>query len=248
MFKVDNLAVRLSGKSLIQGLTFTVPKGHITAIIGESGSGKSTTLSALLGMLPARASMEGSILFNEKNLMAMSEQERVELRKKHFFTIFQDATNSFSPNQKMKPQLYRLTASRVGHKEEEFLSKIMAILKELNLPEDVLQRYPFELSGGMLQRCMLACAFYNEPDVLMADEPTSALDMLHQQEFIKLIKNLHARLGTTILFITHDLGVAKIADSILVMKNGEIVESGQVSEIFKEPKHPYTKRLVAHHF
>lgn len=179
MFKVDNLAVRLSGKSLIQGLTFTVPKGHITAIIGESGSGKSTTLSALLGMLPARASMEGSILFNEKNLMAMSEQERVELRKKHFFTIFQDATNSFSPTQKMKPLLYRLTASRVGHKEEEFLSKIMAILKELNLPEDVLQRYPFELSGGMLQRCMLACDFYNEPDVLMADEPTSALDMLH---------------------------------------------------------------------
>ncbi|MDM5350037.1 ABC transporter ATP-binding protein [Lysinibacillus sphaericus] len=248
MFKVDNLAVQLDGKSLIQGLTFTVPKGQITAIIGESGSGKSTTLSALLGMLPARATMEGSIVFNERNVMTMSEQERVKLRKKHFFTIFQDAMNSFSPTQKIKHQLYRLTASRLGQKEEEFLDKITAILKELNLPKDVLNRYPFELSGGMLQRCMLACAFYHEPDVLMADEPTSALDMLHQQEFIKLLKNLHARLGTTILLITHDLGVAKMADSILVMKNGEIVESGRMSEIFKEPKHPYTKQLVAHHF
>lgn len=248
IFKIENVAVHLNGKYLIQDLSFTVPKGQITAVIGESGSGKSTTLSALLGMLPAQAVMEGSILFNERNLMELSEQERAGLRKKHFFTIFQDATNSFSPTLKMKQQLYRLTASRLGQKEEAFLGKITAIFKDLNLPEDVLNRYPFELSGGMLQRCMLACAFYNEPDVLMADEPTSALDMLHQQEFIKLLKNLHARLGTTIILITHDLGVAAIADSMIVMKNGEIVEGGQVAEIFKEPKHPYTKRLVANHF
>ncbi|WP_155591015.1 ABC transporter ATP-binding protein [Lysinibacillus cavernae] len=249
MFNIENLTVRINDKYLIKGMTFTVPKGQITAIIGESGSGKSTTISALLGILPAQATLEGTIFFNGRDLIDLSRDERLALRKKHFFTIFQDATNSFSPTLKMKQQLYSLTALRLGHKNEAFLAKIKVILKDLNLSEDVLESYPFELSGGMLQRCMLACALYNEPDVLMADEPTSALDMLHQQEFIKRLKKLHTQLGTTVLLITHDLGVAaSIADFILVMKNGEIVERGQVAEIFEQPKHLYTKRLVANHF
>jgi ABC-type dipeptide/oligopeptide/nickel transport system ATPase component len=249
MFKIDNLTVRVNDKNLIHNISLTVPKGQITAVIGESGSGKSTTVSAILGMLPPPAEATGAVFFNGQNIMTMSKKDRLLLRTKHIFTIFQDATNSFSPTKKMKQQLYMFTALRMGEEKEMFLPKMTAILKELNLTEDVLDCYPFELSGGMLQRCMLACALYNEPDILIADEPTSALDMLHQQHFITLLKNLHAQLGTTIILITHDLGVAvSLADTIVVMKNGEIVEKGPATEIFEQPKHPYTKRLVANQF
>ena len=249
MLKMDNVSVQINEKSILKNMSFTVPQGQITAIIGESGSGKSTTLSALLGMLPKHASVKGSIYFNERNVMKLSKHDQVALRQKHFFTIFQDAANSLSPTQKIKQQLYGLTALRNGDTKEAFLARMTVILKDLNLHEDVLMRYPFELSGGMLQRCMLACAFYLEPDILLADEPTSALDMLHQQEFIQRLKKLHNRLATTVLLITHDLSVAaSIADLILVMKNGEIIERGQVVDSFEQPKHPYTKRLVANHF
>ncbi|MGG2073949.1 ABC transporter ATP-binding protein [Lysinibacillus irui] len=249
MFKMYNVAVRMNEKTILKDLSFIVPKGQITVMIGESGSGKSTTISALLGMLPAHATVEGSIYFNGQNIMELSKQEQLALRQKHFFTIFQDAINSFSPTIKIKQQMYALSALRKGHKKKDFLATIQVMLKDFHLPENVLYCYPFELSGGMLQRCMLACALYNEPDILIADEPTSALDMLHQQEFIQLLKKLHTRLGTTILLITHDLGVAAaIADFILVMKNGEMVERGHVKDIFEQPKHPYTKQLVANHF
>lgn len=249
MFKMYNVAVRMNEKTILKDISFIVPKGQITVMIGESGSGKSTTISALLGMLPAYTTVEGSIYFNGQNVMELSKQDQLVLRQKHFFTIFQDAINSFSPTLKIKKQLYALSALRLGHTKEAFIAKIKVILKDLDLPENVLDCYPFELSGGMLQRCMLACALYNEPDILIADEPTSALDMLHQQEFILLLKKLHSRLGTTILLITHDLGIAaSIADFILVMKDGEMVERGRVTDIFEQPKHPYTKRLVANYF
>ncbi|QPQ35629.1 ATP-binding cassette domain-containing protein [Lysinibacillus sp. JNUCC-52] len=249
MFSIDNLTVQVNDKNLIHNISLTVPKGEITAVIGESGSGKSTTISAILGMLPPQTEAMGAVFFNGENMLTMSKKDRLLLRSKHIFTIFQDATNSFSPTQKMKQQLYMFTALRVGDDKERFLSKMTAILKELNLSVDILESYPFELSGGMLQRCMLACALYNEPDILIADEPTSALDMLHQQHFITLLKKLHAQLGTTIILVTHDLGVAvSLANNIVVMKDGEIVEKGQATEIFEQPKHPYTLRLVANHF
>ncbi|MFJ7666491.1 ATP-binding cassette domain-containing protein [Lysinibacillus sp. NPDC097195] len=249
MFNIENLTVRVHNKNLVRNISFAVPKGQITAVIGESGSGKSTTVSAILGILAPQADATGTVLFEGRNLLKMSNDERVQLRSKRFFTILQDASNSFSPTQKMKHQLYTLTALRLGHKKELFLATMTSIFKDLNLPESVFNCYPFELSGGMLQRCMLACALYIKPDVLIADEPTSALDMLHQQDFMKLLKNYHSQLGTTILLITHDLGVAaSIANTIVVMKDGEVVEKGQVEEIFQQPQHPYTQRLVANHF
>ena len=249
MFNIENLTVRVHEKTLVHNISFAVPKGQITAVIGESGSGKSTTVSAILGILSSQADTTGAVLWEENNMLKMPNEEKERLRSKHIFTIFQDASNSFSPSQKMKHQLYALTALRLGHKKELFLATMSSILKDLNLPKSVLNCYPFELSGGMLQRCMLACALYIKPDVLIADEPTSALDMLHQQDFMKLLKNYHIQLGATILLITHDLGVAaSIADTIVVMKNGEVVEKGPVVAIFQQPKHPYTKRLVANHF
>lgn len=249
MFKMENVTVRINEKFILNDLSFTVPKGQITVMIGESGSGKSTMLSAILGMLPAQATVEGSIFFNGRNIVELAKQDQAVLRQRHFFTIFQDAANSFSPTQKMKQQLYGLTALRMGQTKAVFLAKMKHIVQDLHLPADVLEHYPFELSGGMLQRCMLACALYLAPAVLLADEPTSSLDMLHQQEFIQQLKRLHTQLETTVLLITHDLDVAaSIADFILVMKSGEIVERGQVTEIFEQPKHPYTRQLVAHHF
>ncbi|QDQ03066.1 ABC transporter ATP-binding protein [Lysinibacillus fusiformis] len=249
MLSIDKLSVELNGKQLIKHVTFTVPKGRITSIIGESGSGKSMTVSAILGLLPVHAHASGGIFLNEKNLLEMSLKERVELRKMHFFTIFQDAANSFSPSKKMKHQLFLLTGHKRGHTKVTFYQKMRLILQDLDLTEEIMERYPFELSGGMLQRCMIACALYIEPELLIADEPTSALDMLIQKDFMDLLKKLNDEKGTTILLITHDLDIAvSAAHSVVVMKKGVVVETGQISDVFEMPKHPYTKLLLANHF
>ena len=126
---------------------------------------------------------------------------------------------------------------------------MVVILDDLGLSSEILEQYPFELSGGMLQRCMIACALYVEPDLLIADEPTSALDMVLQKEFIELLKRLNEEQGTTILFITHDLDiVAEAADEMVVMQQGEVVETGAVVEVFERPEHRYTKRLLESRF
>lgn len=249
MLSIEQLSVEMNGRQLIHNVTFPVPKGHITSIIGESGSGKSMTVSAILGLLPVHAQVWGDILFNDKNLVEMSPKERVELRKKHFFTVFQDAANSFSPSTKMKHQLFIFTGHKQGHSKMEFYQRMRVILQDLDLTDDIMERYPFELSGGMLQRCMLACALYTEPTLLIADEPTSALDMLIQKDFIDLLKKLNDEKGTTILLITHDLDIAaSVAHAVVVMKKGEVVETGQVSDVFDKPQHPYTKLLLENHF
>ncbi|MGE6515921.1 ATP-binding cassette domain-containing protein [Lysinibacillus sphaericus] len=249
MLSIDGLSVSLNGRQLINNVTFTVPKGRITSIIGESGSGKSMTVSAILGLLPVHAQASGAISLNDKNLVEMSPKDKVELRKMHFFTIFQDAANSFSPSTKMKHQLFIFTGHKKGHTKMVFFQKMRLILQDLDLTEDIMERYPFELSGGMLQRCMIACALYTEPTLLIADEPTSALDMLIQKDFIELLKKLNDEKGTTILLITHDLDIAvSAAHSVVVMKKGEVVEKGLVTDIFEMPKNSYTKLLLENHF
>ncbi|PID04272.1 peptide ABC transporter ATP-binding protein [Sporosarcina sp. P2] len=249
MIEVRDLSIQIKGKHITHHIDFTITRGNITSLIGESGSGKSMTVSALLGMLPDDAKVSGSIMYEGRNLLDASDQEMESVRKQDVFTIFQDALNSFNPSVKMGRQLYAFSGERVGDSLPVFNEKMHVILEKLGLSWEVVEQYPFQLSGGMLQRCMIACAFYVEPALLIADEPTSALDMVLQKEFIQLLIRLNEEKGTTIFLITHDLDiVAKAAHEMVVMQQGRIVETGKVETIFSHPGHAYTKRLLKSRF
>lgn len=248
MLEAINLSIDIDGATVVNGSSFFIPKGKVTAMIGESGSGKSMTVAALLRMLPARAQATGEMRFMGADLLKATDEEMAVLRKKEFFTIFQDALNSFNPSVRMDRQLYAFSAGRVGDDHGTFRTKMKEILGKLSLSGDVLDRYPFELSGGMLQRCMIACALYVEPALLIADEPTSALDKVVQKDFLKWLRLLNES-GTTVLIITHDLDiVADAADEMIVMRKGEIVETGAVADVLASPAHQYTKRLLDSRF
>ncbi|PID15026.1 peptide ABC transporter ATP-binding protein [Sporosarcina sp. P34] len=249
MIEVRDLSIHIQGKHITHHMDFTIPRGNITSLIGESGSGKSLTVSALLGMLPDDAKVSGSIMYEDRNVLDASDQEMENVRKQDIFTIFQDASNSFNPSVKMGRQLYAFSGERVGDSLQVFNEKMHVILDKLGLGWEVVEQYPFQLSGGMLQRCMIACAFYVEPALLIADEPTSALDMVLQKEFIQLLIRLNEEKGTTIFLITHDLDiVAEAAHEMIVMQQGRIVETGKVETIFSHPQHAYTKRLLESRF
>jgi len=248
MLEAKGLSIEINGVPIVKDSSFFIQKGKITALIGESGSGKSMTVAALLRMLPAGAHVSGQVQFRGLDLLTATDDEMAALRKQEFFTIFQDALNSFNPSVKMDRQLYAFSAGRVGDTHDTFRAKMKGILGKLNLSADVLDRYPFELSGGMLQRCMIACALYVEPALLIADEPTSALDKVVQKEFLKWLRLLNES-GTTVLIITHDLDVvADAADEMIVMQKGEVVETGAVAEVLARPTHEYTKRLLDSRF
>ncbi|MCM3710595.1 ATP-binding cassette domain-containing protein [Sporosarcina luteola] len=248
MLEAKGLSVKINGIPVVTNSSFFIPEGKITAMIGESGSGKSMTVAALLRMLPAGALASGEIRFMGTDLLKATNEEMAVLRKKEFFTIFQDALNSFNPSVKMDRQLYAFSAGRVGDDQESFRKKMKAILGKLSLSAEILNQYPFELSGGMLQRCMIACALYVKRALLIADEPTSALDKVVQKEFLKWLRLLNES-GTTVLIITHDLDVvADVADEMIVMRKGEIVETGAVADVLARPTHEYTKRLLDSRF
>ncbi|MDN4606653.1 ATP-binding cassette domain-containing protein [Sporosarcina highlanderae] len=248
MLEAKGLSVEIKGVPVVHGSSFLIPEGKVTALIGESGSGKSMTVSAMLGMLPASARAYGEVFYKDLDLLKATSERKAALRKGEFFTIFQDALNSFNPSVKMERQLYAFSAGRVGDNEGKFRAKMPEILSRLSLSADIMDRYPFELSGGMLQRCMIACALYMEPVFLIADEPTSALDKVVQKEFIKWLRVLNEG-GTTVLIITHDLDiVADVADEMIVMRKGEVVETGSVEDVLANPMHEYTKRLLDSRF
>lgn len=248
MLEVKDLSISINGTPVVNQSSFFIPKGKVTAMIGESGSGKSMTVAAILGILPIGAHVYGEIRFRGKDLLEASKKDILALRRQEFFTIFQDPLNSYNPSVKIGRQLYAFSAGRIGDDEASFLKKMKEILRRLSLSEDILERYPFELSGGMLQRCMIACALYVEPTLLIADEPTSALDKVVQKEFLKWLRLLNEN-GTTVLIITHDLEVvAETADDMIVMRKGEVVETGPVADVFRKPVHEYTKRLLDSRF
>ena len=249
MIEVRDLSITIKDKHITHHVDFTIAHGKITSLIGESGSGKSMTVSAMLGMLPTDAKVSGYVMYEGRNLLDVSKQVMESVRKQDIFTIFQDASNSFNPSVKMGRQLYAFSGERVGDTLQVFNEKMHVILDKLGLSWEVIEHYPFQLSGGMLQRCMIACAFYVEPALLIADEPTSALDMVLQKEFIEWLIRLNEERGTTILLITHDLDiVAEAAHEMAVMQQGSIVETGKVETVFSNPRDAYTKRLLESRF
>ena len=252
--KVEDLAVSFftyAGEvQAVRGISFDVKKGKTTALVGESGCGKSVTSKSLLGLIEKPGVVkDGKILFNGENILEFSPKQWNAFRGKECSMIFQDALVSLNPTMKVGKQIIENLANHNTNKLSKAEMKVKAIemLELVGIPDAVqcLEKYPHELSGGMRQRVMIATAMITRPALLIADEPTTALDVTIQTQILELMKDLQKKLGMAIIMITHDLGVvADMCDEIVVMYAGKIVEQGTAEEIFYNPRHPYTWALM----
>ncbi len=254
LLEVHNLAVsfvtRNGTNKAVDDISFTVELGKITAIIGESGSGKSVACYSLLGLVPMPPGRidGGRALFDGRDLLQLGESELRKIRGRDIAMIFQDPMTCLNPymtigKQLMEPLLYHHKVSG-----QQARSRALELLAEVGIrePESTFDNYPHQFSGGMRQRVMIAMALINEPKLLIADEPTTALDVTIQAQILKLIAELQSKRNIGVIFISHDLAVvADIADTIVVMKQGEIVETGDREGIFRKAQHPYTRKLLA---
>ena len=232
----------------VNGVSFNLEAGKILGIVGESGSGKSVTAYSIMGILESNGKItEGSVLYKGKDITKFTEKEMRDFRGKCCSIIFQDPMTSLNPVFTVGSQLkeaIELHTDRKG-KEAEARAIEMLTLVGVNEPEKRIKQYPFELSGGMRQRVMIAMALSCEPDILIADEPTTALDVTIQAQILELMQDLQKKLGMAIIMVTHDLGViADMCDEIIVMYGGRVCERGTAEDIFYRPSHEYTKGLL----
>lgn len=233
----------------VKGVSFHINKGETVGIVGESGSGKSVTARSIMRLLPSPPSFlkSGTIHFQGKDLVSQSEKQMEAIRGKDISMIFQDPMTSTNPTIRVGDQIAEGLIKHQGMSKKEAYNKTIELLKLVGIKnsEERYQQYPHEFSGGMRQRVMIAMALACNPSLLIADEPTTALDVTIQAQILSLMKQMQERLGTSIILITHDLGVvAGMCDRVIVMKEGEIVEEGTTEEIFANAQHPYTKRLL----
>lgn len=253
MLKVNDLSVSFkNGKSqfeAVKGISFTLDKGETIGIVGESGSGKSVTSLALMRLLNEdQAVINGSVLLNGVCLCRLSEDEMQQVRGNQVAMIFQEPMTSLNPVLTCGFQLTEAIRLHLGVTKAEAKQRTIDLFKEVQLPrpEAIFDSYPHQISGGQKQRVMIAMALACNPEILIADEPTTALDVTVQKTIIELLHKLKAERHMSLIFISHDLGVIReIADRVLVMYKGEIVEEATVDELFASPKHPYTKGLLA---
>ena len=254
LLNVDNLSVsfvtRNGTNKAVDNVSFTVEERQITAIIGESGSGKSVSCYAMLGLVPSPPGRidGGTARFQGQDLLALSEDELRAIRGRDIAMIFQDPMTCLNPFMKIGEQLIEPLTLHKGLAKGPAREKAMALLDEVGIrdPQAAMNAFPHEFSGGMRQRVMIAMALINEPKLLIADEPTTALDVTIQAQILKLIAELQTKRDIGVLFISHDLAVVSdIADQIVVMEKGKVVESGEPKAIFDNPQHPYTQKLLA---
>lgn len=234
----------------IRGVDFEVFKGETLAIVGESGSGKSVTTKSIMRLLPESSSefKNGEILFEGKDLLKLSEKEMQKVRGKDISMIFQDPMTSLNPTMPIGKQIMEPILKHQKLSKTEAQKKSIELLGLVGMPQPELRikQYPHQFSGGQRQRIVIAIALACNPKLLIADEPTTALDVTIQGQILELMKDLQKKIDTSIIFITHDLGVvANVADRVAVMYGGQIVEVGTVDEIFYNPQHPYTWGLLS---
>jgi peptide/nickel transport system ATP-binding protein len=238
----------LSRKNIIavNNVSFSVDRGEIISLVGESGSGKTTTAKIILRLLPPTS---GNVIFEGKNIWALKSREELKWYWKNVHGIFQDPYSSFNPIRKIDRILYQVfnlfdekELEKMGDREE----LVRDALREVGLrPEDVLGKYPHELSGGMRQRIMIARCFILRPKLIIADEPTSMIDASTRAGILNLFLRLREEYNSSVIFITHDVGLAYyVSDRILVMYKGRIIEEKNPEELLERPEHPYTKRLI----
>lgn len=238
------------GKTVsVDHIDFNVDEGEVVCIVGESGCGKSVTSLSIMGLLGRGGAVtDGSVLFDGKNLLEMTEKELDEIRGDRLTMIFQDPLTSLNPVFTVGNQIMESIRRHLHLSKEDAAKRAVSVLEKVGMPEAgaVMKKYPHTLSGGMRQRAMIAMALCCNPALLIADEPTTALDVTIQAQIMGLLKDLRSEIGMSMILITHDIGlVASMADRVLVMYAGQIIEEAPVDELFHAPKHPYTKALLA---
>ena len=234
----------------VKGVSFDVGRGEVVALVGQSGSGKSVTALSTVSLLSANAELGGSVLYEGREMIGASEQSLQSVRGNDISFIFQEPMTSLNPLHTIEKQLMESLALHQGLVGEKAKQRVIHLLERVGISnaKDRLNAYPHQLSGGQRQRVMIAMALANGPKLLVADEPTTALDVTIQAQILDLLDDLKRDEGMSMLFITHDLGiVGQIADRVCVMQNGLIVETGETSDIFANPKHPYTQKLLNAH-
>ncbi|MBB3542466.1 MULTISPECIES: ABC transporter ATP-binding protein [unclassified Rhizobium] len=234
----------------VDHVSFDIRKGEVVALVGESGSGKSVSANSILRLLPypAASHPSGEILFKGKDLLKASDKALREVRGNDITMIFQEPMTSLNPLHTIEKQIAEILELHQGVTGQAARTKVLELLNQVGIrePEKRLKAYPHELSGGQRQRVMIAMALANRPELLIADEPTTALDVTVQAQILELLRQLKGQHGMSMLFITHDLGIVrKFADRVCVMTKGKIVETGTVEEVFRNPKHEYTRHLLA---
>lgn len=251
VLKAENLNVTLinrkMSKKLVENMNFEIHPGECLGILGESGSGKSMTVKAMLGLLDKNFQISGNAVFHGKNLLQVSKEELRRLRGNRITMVLQNPMTCFDPLYRIGSQMAETFAAHTTWTTQEIHSQCLEILEQMRIQngEEVLEKYPHQLSGGMLQRIMIGIAMALQPELLVADEPTTAIDAITQyeilEEFVRIKKENH----TAMLFITHDLGaISKVADHILVMNSGRVVDSGSFEHILTHANDSYTRMLV----
>lgn len=244
-----SLPPEMERRDAVDQISFDLNRGEILCIIGESGSGKSVTASAVMGLLPPVMKVTaGQIIYDGRDLLRLREADRQALRGRSLSMIFQDPLSALNPLMTVGSQVDEVLVAHGWTDKRKRVARVMELLTEVGLPDPpvLFHQYPFRLSGGQRQRVMIAIALALDPDVLIADEPTTALDVTTQAQILGLIRTIQRRKGMSVMFITHDFGVvADIADRVIVMEKGKLVEQGPASRVLAAPEHPYTQRLIA---
>ena len=244
--------LKLDGQvhKVLNNLSFDLEKGKTLAIVGETGCGKSMTALSIMRILPSPPALppEGEILYNGQNLLSLSRKEMRKIRGRHIGMIFQDPSAALNPVYTIGEQLLEVCIAHLNEDHNAAEERVIKTLEEVQLPNprEIMLEYPHKLSGGMLQRVMIAMALILHPDILIADEPTTALDVTIQAQILKLLRDLQEKRGMATLLITHDMGVvAEMADDVVVMYAGEKLEQSSVQDLFNQNSHPYTQALFA---
>ena len=247
--RIRNLSVSLNnGQRVLRSINMDLDKGEVRGLVGESGAGKSMIGKAILGILPRALKIdEGEIFFQGKDLLTLKSNELRKTFGANAALIPQDPLTALNPSHRIGPQITNRLVDILGWKRNDAISRTYDLLDEVRIPdaERVINSFPHELSGGMRQRILIASAFAAEPKLIIADEPTTALDVTVQKQILKLIREMQVRHGTTLLFVTHDLGVvSKVCQSLSVLYSGKVIEDTLVSSFFKMPQHDYSKALL----
>ena len=233
----------------VNGVSFSMGAGEILGLVGESGSGKSVTAMSVSGLLPRdKTAVQGSITLDGREILTCPEQELLQIQGNDLAVVFQEPMTSLDPVMRIGPQVEESLRVHTRLSAAERRERALEALRQAELPdpEAVYRRYPHELSGGMLQRVMIAAAIISRPKLLLADEPTTALDVTIQAQILALLRKLNRENGMAILFISHNLQVVrKLCENVAVMQKGRLVESGNVEQIFRAPEHDYTRQLIA---
>lgn len=249
LLEIDGLDVSYGGEDLrLKGVNLSVARGEVVCMVGESGSGKSTLLRSIIGLLPPGGYISGGkVRFDGKDLAALTSRGWREIRGRDISMIFQNPRGTFDPIRRIGPQLVETIRChrRLNRRECESIAEEILASLSLKEPSRIMRSYPFQLSGGMMQRVAIAAAMIFRPKLLLADEPTSDLDATTQSEIISLIANLKDEWGTSVLLVTHNMGIPSfLADNIGVMREGRIVEWGSRDSVIGSPMHPYTRDLL----